>query len=486
MNETTIRHWQAVALLSALMAVPLFGYLSHLPIQLWDEARLANTTVEMLHSHNWLIPSYGFHPDMWSTKPPMAIWLQALSVKVFGINEMAVRLPSAIAAAVLVFGIYFFCAWQLKRRLLGFIIAAVLLCTAGYVTIHVARTADYDALLITFITFAALSFFTFLHKGTWPLLYAAFLFLALGVLTKGIAALLIIPAFPLYALYEGKFFSLLRDPHTYFSLSLFLVVALGYYFFREHYNPGYIQAVWVNELGGRFEEAKEHNGGGGLYYLVYLFKHGYSFWLLPAGIGAIIVFAINDKLLKGFGIFACIMTACHHAVIAMSATKLYWYAAPEYPFLAVLAGLCIYVAYQYLFVQAPARLRHICSLCFFISVFLYPYYKVACSVVCRPQISNVNDNQPMAFYLMKALRGKPLPKNVTLVWGGYEANLEFYRKALKAKGIPFYYNDGRTLKGDEKVIVYKHEIKQAISDKFAVIKQDSFFNVAVYQLHGIK
>jgi len=35
---------------------------------------------------------------MWNTKPPLMIWCQVISMKLLGINEWAIRLPSALAA----------------------------------------------------------------------------------------------------------------------------------------------------------------------------------------------------------------------------------------------------------------------------------------------------------------------------------------------------------------------------------------------------
>lgn len=486
MNSPPIKHWHAIALLSALMAIPIFGYLSHLPIQLWDEARLANSAVELLHSHNWLLPTYGYKPDMWSTKPPFMIWLQTCSIRLLGVHEMAVRLPSAMAASLLIFGMYFFIAKQLHNRLLGLLAAVVLLTTMGYATLHVTRTADYDSLLITLISFAAFSFFLFLHNQQTLFLYAFFLLLALAVLTKGVAALLLTPAFFMYALYRRQFIFLLRNKHVYSGLFIFLFIALGYYLLRELYNPGYIHAVWANELGGRFATAKENNSGSHWYYLNYLFQHGYVYYALPAIAGIVSLFFIKDKLLKQLGVFALLIVLCHHIVISLCATKLYWYAAPEYPFLAILVALFFYTTYKYFFRNNNKSYQKFAALAFFVLLFSYPYYQVVRAVVYRPVLTSSSDSQPMALYLMKALHGKQSINNATLVWDGYLANLEFYRKALRSKGIPFLYNNGQTLIGNEKVIVYKHEIKQMIIDKFAVTKLDSFYNVAVYQLHGLK
>src|SRR6476661_5337020 len=55
----------------------------------WDEVNFAESSREMLVSGNYAIPQIDFQP-FWQ-KPPLVFWLQALSMKVFGINEFAAR-----------------------------------------------------------------------------------------------------------------------------------------------------------------------------------------------------------------------------------------------------------------------------------------------------------------------------------------------------------------------------------------------------------
>ena len=63
-----------------------------------DEGRYTNVALNMLDSGDWLKPM--LHPEVehWS-KPPMTYWAVAASVAVFGRNELAARLPGALAFA---------------------------------------------------------------------------------------------------------------------------------------------------------------------------------------------------------------------------------------------------------------------------------------------------------------------------------------------------------------------------------------------------
>ena len=74
---------------------------------LWDrdEPRYALTSLTMLETGDWAVPR--LMGEVRTAKPPMVYWLQAAAMRVFGANEFAVRLPSALGAtaAVLVLGL---------------------------------------------------------------------------------------------------------------------------------------------------------------------------------------------------------------------------------------------------------------------------------------------------------------------------------------------------------------------------------------------
>ncbi len=80
---------------------------------LWgtDEGRYSAVAVEMLDSGDWLLPHrHPDHPHL--SKPPLTYWAMASSMTVFGKNEWALRLPSALAF-VLTIG----CAYTIGKRL---------------------------------------------------------------------------------------------------------------------------------------------------------------------------------------------------------------------------------------------------------------------------------------------------------------------------------------------------------------------------------
>src|SRR5689334_17852103 len=109
-NRASPKSWANVSWpvgVVALAASIIFWRLGEHPIYWWDEARIGLNSLEMV-KHPGLIVRYNGAPELWNTKPPLVVWLNALSMSVFGINEWAIRLPAALAAVGTVFAVYHF------------------------------------------------------------------------------------------------------------------------------------------------------------------------------------------------------------------------------------------------------------------------------------------------------------------------------------------------------------------------------------------
>ena len=120
--------------------MPIFGHLDTLPLRIWDESRLAINAYEMLNDKNHLVTHFEGKPDMWNTKPPFMIWCQVFCMKLLGVNELAVRLPSAIAAFLTCLVLLFFSQWYLKSFWFGFIAVFILISAQGFISLHGTRT----------------------------------------------------------------------------------------------------------------------------------------------------------------------------------------------------------------------------------------------------------------------------------------------------------------------------------------------------------
>ncbi len=84
-----------ITLFGALLFIPFLGGVHLFD---WDEINFAECAREMLVTGDYSRVQLNFQ-SFWE-KPPLFIWLQAFSMKLFGINEFAARLPDAICGIV--------------------------------------------------------------------------------------------------------------------------------------------------------------------------------------------------------------------------------------------------------------------------------------------------------------------------------------------------------------------------------------------------
>lgn len=137
-----------IVVIAAVFAI--FPRLGSQPLREWDESRLAVSAYEMYESGNYLVSTFEYKADLWNTKPPLLLWLQALNMKLFGVGVLAVRLPSAIALFLSTIALFCFFA-KCNRPLAGFYSALILICSKGLLTYHFGRSGDYDSLMCFFL-----------------------------------------------------------------------------------------------------------------------------------------------------------------------------------------------------------------------------------------------------------------------------------------------------------------------------------------------
>ncbi|MEY3442558.1 MAG: Undecaprenyl phosphate-alpha-4-amino-4-deoxy-L-arabinose arabinosyl transferase [Bacteroidota bacterium] len=91
-------------IIGGLALVCFLPFLNAAPLFDWDEINFAESAREMLVTGNYFQVQINFEP-FWE-KPPLFIWMQVLSMKVFGINAFAARLPNAIVGAITLMCLY--------------------------------------------------------------------------------------------------------------------------------------------------------------------------------------------------------------------------------------------------------------------------------------------------------------------------------------------------------------------------------------------
>jgi 4-amino-4-deoxy-L-arabinose transferase-like glycosyltransferase len=178
-----------------LLGLILFGFagFSGRPLTM-HEARLPQTSREMLWNHEWLLPTSGGRP--WLERPPLPHWLVIGAMKIFGHDDRVwiVRLPSAIMGVVTVL-LTVFIATRWFGRGVGIVSGCVLATSLKFY--QYASLAEDDIFLAAIVAAAAALFtqaelsplkrikwFGFFSNRSW-LIWLFFAVLGLSNLAKG-------------------------------------------------------------------------------------------------------------------------------------------------------------------------------------------------------------------------------------------------------------------------------------------------------------
>jgi len=327
--------WDIIAIL--ICSIPAFYLLGTPAIYIWDEAVYANASLDMSQGHSWWVPIQ----DTYNTKPPLVLWLQAISLKIFPWPEFAVRLPSALAVT----GILVLLATALKRwgfsqwtRIL------VLVCfvgNEGFIRNHIARTGDLDAVMTFFVVGYSLVALDAIHFQRWNKKYLLLFFgmVICAFYAKSIAGWMMLgPLGIVWLLSPMRKVLYARQ----FILSAILAGAccLFYYISREVIQPGFISLAWHSEYLRMFKNVMPwHEHGFGYYFKNFTFLHTFSPWIyfLLAAI-AFSLFILKDKFYKDHQLRWIIISLGYMILISIPADKLEWYDAPVYPFFAFILG----------------------------------------------------------------------------------------------------------------------------------------------------
>jgi 4-amino-4-deoxy-L-arabinose transferase-like glycosyltransferase len=169
-------------------------------------------------------------------KPPLPYWLVAISYKVLGVNEFTTRLPMVLS--VMLLGVLAFC-WG--RRAFGErtgIYAGLFVYTCAGVYLF-TRVLIPDVLLSLLIAVALYFFLTALEPGAavWRW-YAGYAMMALGVLTKGLIALVFPSGAAFFFLLATGEWRRWREFRLLSGLALFLAIAAPWHILAGLRNPG--------------------------------------------------------------------------------------------------------------------------------------------------------------------------------------------------------------------------------------------------------
>jgi len=322
-----------------------------LPLIDRDEPRFAEASREMRARGDYVVPYFnnGYRFD----KPPLTYWAQVACYRVFGENDFAARLPSALAAAFTVLVVYGF-----GTRLYGAGVgwgAALIFLTSLQVSMH-AKGAVADMLMVLFFTLSMWAGWELLagwdkpensaraRWGWWSVFYLS---LALGFLAKGPVAwlpLIVVAVFAVRRKHEGTSDgAAVRWVRTVFGLALMLALVAAWGIPALERTHGQFLAVGIGKhVIGRSVSAMEGHGADGLlsyvamlpFYFVTVFLSFFPWSIrLPWLVGRL---RRAEGGLRGEQRYLLLGIALVFALFTLVRTKLPHYTLPAFPLLAIL------------------------------------------------------------------------------------------------------------------------------------------------------
>jgi 4-amino-4-deoxy-L-arabinose transferase-like glycosyltransferase len=245
---------RALGLILILDAALLFSVLGRAPLSRIDEGQIAEVSREMVTGGDWVTPRIGGIP--FPAYPPLAYWLFATSGSIFGFNEFAMRLPTALAALALIAIVA-----AMTRRLAGdepsLLVAMILAATPSFfVQSGVCRA---DVITMLFATAAFDRFLAWADQGRKSRdLALMYLFTALGILAKGPLAVAVLGLGGLAWFLLRRDWKLLLAMKFWIGVPALLLIVVPWYYAMYRINgAAFLRANLLQENLNAFTEGFE-------------------------------------------------------------------------------------------------------------------------------------------------------------------------------------------------------------------------------------
>ena len=258
-----------------IIAVVLTGYIYPLtlaiPLLDPDEGLHAAIAQEMVETGNYLVPR--FLGETFPDKPILYFLAQAVSLRVFGMNEAAIRLPGVLFA---LFGAWttWLCGKRLFDRRVGLL--ATLISLTLLLPLCIVQSPVHDIALVPFTNLLILNLWGLRQappeRKRKRLIVFASVAAALSLLTKGLIGVAVVSVgYFIHAIWQRQ---LRRD-----TVQTFAVILLGgigfaapWFWLMELNQPGYLRYYFVERhFLGYATATQTHGSEPWFYYLLPVF-----------------------------------------------------------------------------------------------------------------------------------------------------------------------------------------------------------------------
>jgi 4-amino-4-deoxy-L-arabinose transferase-like glycosyltransferase len=350
-----------IVIAGALMFIPCLG-ITHLFD--WDEVNFAESAREMLMTGNYLKVQINYQ-TFWE-KPPFFIWMEALSMNIFGVNEFAARLPNAFIGIITLVVLF-----NIGRKTFDpvFGIFWAMAYAGSFLPHFYFKSGIIDPYFNLFI-FLGIYFawkVSSLPKGgnlRKRFAMLAGVFLGLAVLTKGPVALIIAGLTILIYLFVRRSIKIFSWKEIFiFSASLLLVASSWFLIIFIIDGPFFLTEFIDYQI--RLFKTKDAGHGGPFFYhfLVLLFGCFPASMYVVKAFGKKYSDTTQNKQLKSMMVICLLVVLILFSIVE---TKIVHYSSFCYFPITFLAAYTLHKVYRHkIFMASFFRVVVLCFGCFF-------------------------------------------------------------------------------------------------------------------------
>lgn len=240
---------RTVIIFAALVILRLIS-LALYPLMDMTEGRYGEIARKMAEINDWITPWYEASIPFWG-KPPLSFWMSALGVKLFGVNEFAVRFPHFLAALLVIAIAY---DWAKKCLINPFYV--IILLSTSFIFLVSSGAVMTDMALCVGSTLALRAFWLCLrgnesYRKREKILF--FFGLSIMLLAKGpVGWVLVFLPISLWALFSKSIKETWKGNPWIISCLAAILVAMPWYLLAEQQTPGFLHYFFVGEHWQRF------------------------------------------------------------------------------------------------------------------------------------------------------------------------------------------------------------------------------------------
>jgi len=326
--------------LALLFSLFYFIWLGSYPLFTPDEGRYSEVAREMLTTGDYITPHV--NSIVFLDKPILYYWLQAIALKILGVNEWAVRFfPALIGVAGCL--ITYACGKLLFDRRTGLLSATILATSPLF--FGTAHYADLNLEVAVFISSSLLFFITGIRlteqqqSGHWAFI-SAYVCAALAILTKGLIGIV----FP--CLIVGSWLVLqwrwktLQQVYLVSGLILMTILVLPWYVMVQQANPDFFHYFFIVQQFTRFVSAATFNNPTPIWFYFPVVLVGFFPWsiFVIQALYAAIKNCYQKNPLSSIYLFLLLWLGIVFAFFSVPQSKTVGYIVPIFPVLALLTG----------------------------------------------------------------------------------------------------------------------------------------------------